>query len=239
MALKDRKKHAEAVENGVAEKRKATFSGLKKNLVAMFALIFGGGIVTWMFICDGSRDISFNMATQFVPLYMQNNIGMTNSQIGILNSLSAIAAMALMVPGGWISDKKGERVGIVAGFAMISIGFATFILSHSFALFVVSFIMLGIGDAFIGPAYSALIAKVVPQEVRGTAFGVFTTSLGIISLPAPYIGGLLYSHIGPLLTFSIPLVVSTLLLPVMWIKFKLPKAAPAQPAAEAAGVPAE
>jgi len=40
-------------------------------------------------------------------------------------------------------------------------------------------------------------------------------------------------------TFAIPLVVMTLLLPVMWIKFKLPKTAPAQPAAEAAGAPAE
>jgi MFS family permease len=239
MALKDRKKHAEAVENGVAEKRKATWVGLKKNIGAMLAMLVGGGIVTWMFICDGSRDIAFNMAGQFIPLYMQNNIGLTNSQIGILNSLSAVASMALMVPGGWVSDKKGERVGIVAGFGMICIGFATFILSHSFALFLVSFILLGIGDAFIGPAYSALIAKVVPQEVRGTAFGVFTTSLGIISLPAPYIGGLLYSRIGPLLTFTIPLVVMTLLLPVMWIKFKLPKTTPAQPAAEAAGVPAE
>ncbi|MBS4061524.1 MAG: hypothetical protein KG029_14085, partial [Bacteroidetes bacterium] len=57
----------------------------------------------------------------------------------------------------------------------------------------------------------------------GTAFGLFSTSLGIISLPAPYIGVLLWENFGPKVPFYVPLVAMMLMLPVIWAKFQLPK----------------
>ena len=65
----------------------------------------------------------------------------------------------------------------------------------------------------------------MPQRLRGTAFGVFSTSIGLISLPAPYIGAMLWEHFTPQAPFYVPLVTTLLLLPVMWLKFRLPKVA--------------
>src|SRR5512133_2339285 len=39
-----------------------TWTGLKTNLVGMFGLLFAGGVVTWILITDGVRDISFAMS---------------------------------------------------------------------------------------------------------------------------------------------------------------------------------
>jgi MFS family permease len=83
--------------------------------------------------------------------------------------------------------------------------------------------MFGIAEALISPAYSSLISKAVPEKLRGTAFGVFSTSLGLISLPAPYLGAVLWERFGPQVPFYVPIVATLILLPVMWIKFKLPK----------------
>jgi MFS family permease len=88
--------------------------------------------------------------------------------------------------------------------------------------------LFGIGQALVGPAYSSLISKVVPQKLRGTAFGLFSTSLGIISLPAPYFGVLLWETFNPKVPFYIPLIAMMLMLPVVWIKFRLPKAPDAE-----------
>ena len=77
-------------------------------------------------------------------------------------------------------------------------------------------------DALIEPAYSSLISKVVPERLRGTAFGLFSTSLGLISLPAPYIGAWLWTRFTPQMPFYLPLVAILITLPVVWIKFKLP-----------------
>ncbi len=209
-------------------REKPSLAGLKNSLAAMGALLVAGGVVTWIFLSDGVRDVSFSLAFQLLPLYMQNVMGLTNVQIGWLASIASLTTMLLLTPAGWLSDRKGERVGIVAGFAMIALAMAVFLRSRLFAGFVVAWVLIGIGQALIDPSYSSLISKVVPQRLRGTAFGVFSTSIGVISLPAPYIGAMLWERFTPQVPFYVPLVTTLLLLPVMWVKFKLPKEKPAE-----------
>ncbi len=205
--------------------KKITFSSLKKSLGAIFGLLFAGGIITWIFITDGVRDVSFSLIGELQPIYMRSIIHLTNTQIGFLSSLGAVITMVLMAAAGWLSDKKGERVGIVGGFAIIAVGIAIIITMNSFIGCIIAFILIGIGESLISPAYNSLISKVVPANLRGVAFGLFSTSLGLISLPAPYLGSLLYTNIGPRVPFIVPIGAILILLPVMWIKFKLPKTA--------------
>jgi MFS family permease len=206
-------------------REKPSLASLRASLAAMGGLLVAGGVVTWIFLSDGVRDVSFSLAFQLLPLYMQNLMGLTNVQIGWLASIASLATMLLLTPAGWLSDRKGERVGIVAGFALIALAMGAFLRSRSFAGFVVVWALIGVGQALIDPAYSSLISKVVPQRLRGTAFGVFSTSIGLISLPAPYIGAMLWEHFTPQAPFYVPLVTTLLLLPVMWLKFRLPKVA--------------
>jgi len=144
-------------------------------------------------------------------------------QIGWLSSIASLATMILLTPAGWLSDRKGERLGIVSGFALIALALGIFLRSRLFAGFAVAWALIGVGQALIDPAYSSLISKVVPQRLRGTAFGVFSTSIGLISLPAPAIGAMLWERFSPQVPFYVPLVTTVLLLPVMWRKFKLPR----------------
>ncbi len=205
------------------EDKKVNFSSLKKSLAAIFGLLFAGGIISWIFITDGVRDVSFSLIGELQPIYMRSIIGLTNTQIGLLSSIAAFVTMLLMAAAGWLSDKKGERVGIVGGFAIIAVGIALIITLNTFTGCIIAFILIGIGESLISPAYNSLISKVVPAKLRGIAFGLFATSLGLISLPAPYIGSLLYTNFSPSVPFIIPIIAITILLPIMWIKFKLPK----------------
>jgi len=211
---------------------KPSLAHLKTSLAAMGGLVLAGGIVTWVFISDGVRDVTFSMAFQLLPLYMQNLMGLSNVEIGWLSSISALTTMLFLTPAGWLSDRKGERVGIVSGFALIASALAVFLGSRTFVGFAVVWVLFGVGSALIEPAYNALISKVVPLNLRGTAFGLFSTSLGLISLPAPYIGATLWERFAPQVPFYVPLVATLLLLPVMWVKFRLPAAEPAWQGAE-------
>ena len=202
-------------------REKPSFAKLKSDLGAMAGLVLAGGIVTWIFLSDGVRDVTFRMAFQLLPLYMQNLMGLSNVQIGWISSIHSVATMLFLTPAGWLSDKRGERVGIVGGFALVAAAVALFLRSQTFAGFVVVWIFFGVGNALTGPAYNSLISKAVPLKLRGTAFGLFSTSVGIISLPAPYLGALLWERFTPQLPFYIPLVATLLLLPVMWFRFRL------------------
>jgi len=159
-------------------------------------------------------NIAGYMYSPLLPLYLQE-LGANVGQVGLFFTLGAIAPLAFKI-------FKGERVGIVAGFFLIAVAIAVFLQSRVFAGFAVVWALFGIGEALIGPAYNALISKVVPLHLRGTAFGLVSTSIGLISLPAPYIGAVLWERFAPQVPFYVPLVATLLMLPVMWVKFKLP-----------------
>jgi MFS family permease len=202
---------------------KLTFDSLKENMSGIFALIISGGVLTWLLITDGVRDIAFSLIGTYFPIYLEDFGGMTATQIGILTSLTGIASMLINYPAGWLADKKGERLNIVIGFLLQFAALFAFIRLNSFWGYAVVFALFGLGSGMMGPAYQSLLSKVLPKKLRGTGFGLIQSSLGLFSLPAPYIGGYLYQNISPLLPFRITTWVSLLAIIPAWLKFKLPK----------------
>jgi MFS family permease len=96
--------------------------------------------------------------------------------------------------------------------------------------FLVCFALFGLGVGVMSPAYSSSISKAIPEKLRGTAFGLFNTSLGLISLPAPAIGAQLWQRFGPRFPFTLTAWISLIVILPAWFKFKLPdKDQPVQP----------
>jgi MFS family permease len=219
------------------ERSAFTLAGLKQNLGTMFGLLFAGGIITWILITDGVRDVSYAMSLNFLSLYMEQIAGLDISTIGILSGVFGLFTMAFMIPGGWLADKKGERFGISLGFLLHSLaigGIALVSPSSPAWVYYAGFAVAGTGVGFIVPGYQSLISKVVPPHLRGTAFGLFSTSLGLISLPAPYLGSLLWKNISPQFPFAVTAVVSLLSIIPVWLKFKLPEKTTAATSQESA-----
>lgn len=206
-----------------AASRKLSLQSLKDNLGLMLGLLLSGGLITWIFITDGVRDISFALSFNFMPIYQQEIGGLTLTEIGILNSIFGLFMMLTFIPGGWLADKKGERIGIITGFGLLFVALQLFIRSTSFWAFAIAWTAAGAGVGIMSPAYQSLISKAVPEKVRGTAFGLFSTSLGVISLPAPAIGALLWDKVGPWFPFAITAWVSLISIIPVWWKFKLPQ----------------
>ena len=215
----------EAAKNATTKTEKLSFSSLKVNLVSMATLIFSGGLITWMLVTDGLRDISFQFSENLFPVYMQEVGGLSLQQIGWVMSFFGMAMMLTTIPGGWLSDKAGERVGIALG--MILMSSALFVLVNIPAgsqwMYYLGWGLAGMGAGVSAPAYQSLISKAVPQKNRGMAFGLFSTSLGIFSLPAPWIGAQMWDRVGPTFPFTVTAIVLLLSVIPIWIKFKLPK----------------
>jgi MFS family permease len=214
----------EASKGQAANPTPLTFKSLKTNLGAMMGLILAGGLFTWIMITDGVRDIFFNMSFSFLSVYMQDIARLTISQIGIMNSIFGVAMMAVMIPAGWLADKVGERVNIAISFLFlaVSIGMIATIPPASPAwMYGLGWVIAGIGVGLATPAYQSLISKAVPPHLRGVAFGLFSTSLGLVSLPAPVIGGYLWEHVSPQFPFMLTAFASLLSIIPVWLKFKV------------------
>ncbi|MBN2386881.1 MAG: MFS transporter [Anaerolineales bacterium] len=214
-----------ASRNGHGKGEKLSFAGLKANLGAMLGMLFAGGVVTWILITDGVRDISFALSMNLFSVYMQDFGGLNLQQIGLTSSIFGLFLMLTVIPAGYLADKVGERVGIVFGFALvgISLGMLVFLPYGAFGLYLAGWGLAGAGVGMLQPAYQSLISKAVPEKLRGTAFGLFSSSLGLISLPFPWIGAQLWHSVSPRFPFLITAGAVFLSIIPVWLKFKLPK----------------
>jgi MFS family permease len=200
-----------------------SFGSLKKSVRTMFAMILGGGVLTWIFLTDGVRDIAFRLSGELQPLYLKEIGGITVEQIGLLGAIFSIAMMFTPILSGKMGDKYGERVPIALGFLLVFFAFMIFLNVYEFVGFAACWIVFGVGVGLLSPAYQSLISKVVPQNMLGTFTGLFRSSLGLISLPAPYIGALMWENFNPKVPFTITAVVALLSIIPTWLFFKVPE----------------
>ena len=201
---------------------KLTVSSFKLSLKSMWALLIGGGVISWIFVTDGVRDIAFRLSGELQPLYLDQVAGISVEQIGILGSIFSIAMMFTPILSGRISDKYGERVPISIGFLMVFGAFMIFLQVNAFIGFAITWVVFGIGVGLLSPAYQSLISKVVPQKLLGVFTGMFRSSLGLISLPAPWVGAQLWERFSPRLPFFITAIVALVTVIPTWFKFKVP-----------------
>lgn len=212
-----------ASQGAEANPEKLSLSSLQGKLGAMTGMILVGGVLTWILITDGVRDIAYTMSFTLESLYLEEVGGLTMQKIGLLASIFGIANMITAIPAGKLADAKGERLAITAGFLLDALGIIIFLNVNTFLGYAVAWSFFGIGEGLLGPAYQSLISKVVPEKLRGTAFGLMQSSLGLFSLPAPAVGAQLWERFNPQMPFRITTGIVLLTIIPTWLKFKLPE----------------
>ncbi len=176
---------------------------LRSSLGGLFTLMISGGLVTWLLVTDGVRDVAFKLSFDLMPVYLREIGGLTKQSIGLLDGLFGVALAASSFPGGWLADKASERAGVVLGIGILVCSRLVFAVAGSFSGFAASWILLGLGGGLLDPAYSSLIAKGVPIRMRGVVYGLLATSLGLVSLPSPWLGSQLWELFDPRAPFVI------------------------------------
>jgi MFS family permease len=169
-----------AKDVAVAEKRDRpaiSFKGLGKPFLVFMVIV-------------GLFDLG-NSSDAFLVLRAQDRGLNTVCILGMLVTFNVVYTL-LSTPAGSLSDRIGRRKIIVGGwlaYAAIYLGFALAQTGwHVWALY-------ALYGVYYGLAYGtakALVADLVPVELRGTAYGTYNAVLGILDLPASLIAGVLW-----------------------------------------------
>lgn len=128
------------------------------------------------------------------------------SVVGILGMLITFNFVYALVstPAGSMSDRIGRRTILVGGwlvYAAIYLGFALARTGlHVWALYAAYGLYYGLS---YGTA-KAMVADIVPEALRGTAYGTYNAVLGILDFPASVIAGVLWQGIGAWEGFGAP-----------------------------------
>jgi MFS family permease len=104
------------------------------------------------------------------------------------------------IPSGKMADRIGHKKMIMMGYALFGVVSLGFLIFHSTVIYFVLFALYGIVYAIIEVNQRAYIANLSQENYRGTALGTFHTVVGVMTLPASLIAGILW-QIHPELTF--------------------------------------
>ncbi|MDA8403245.1 MAG: hypothetical protein M0Z56_03475, partial [Desulfobacteraceae bacterium] len=54
------------------------------------------------------------------------------------------------------------------------------------------------------------LSTIIPPDFKATAFGMYATAVGVATLPASFIGGILWDRVSPSATFYFGAITATL-----------------------------
>jgi len=160
-----------------------------------------------------------NSSDSFIILRGQNR-GLSVLQImGMLMTFNAIYA-TLAGPLGSLSDRVGRRILMLVGWIIYGLVYLGFALSHTGVEIWVLYAIYGVYYALTEGVAKALVADIVPQDQRGTAYGLFNAAIGFSALPASLVAGVLWQVVSPAAPFvfgaSLALIAGFLLM--TWVK---------------------
>lgn len=123
-----------------------------------------------------------------VPLFA-SELGASTVQVGMINAGFMLAAAALSVPLGLLSDRLGRRRLVLWGMAVS--GLTSLFLSAARTPVQVGMIYLfsGVGLACFSPAMMSYVGDVTPPRFLGRAYGWYTSALYLGMALGPGLGG--------------------------------------------------
>lgn len=136
--------------------------------------------------------------------------------------LFSIPGVAFIVMSPWWA-RRGARLGYERTVATGMIGCAVLYLLQAFAggawqLGAIR-LSLGVTGAAIDPGVAALLATVVPRDLRGRAFGLNQAANNAGSIVGPLLGGWIASYMDPRGVFVLTCVFC--LVGWVWVKYKV------------------
>jgi len=103
-------------------------------------------------------------------------------------------------PAGILSDKIGRKKTLILGYLIYTFTCIGFTLANFWVTFIILFAMYGLSFGIIEGVSRAYAADFVPENLRGTALGMFQACISLAVLPGGIIAGILWSF-SPNFTF--------------------------------------
>ena len=147
--------------------------------------------------------IALSRVSQAFLLLKARDVGVGMASIPLYLALMGLIYGATAYPFGILADRVDRRIQLGVGAAVLAGCHLVLATADTSNLIVVGAVLWGLQLGIIDGLMGASVADTAPEDLRGTAFGVYYLSLNVASLVASAAAGALWVAGGAVLTFSV------------------------------------
>jgi MFS family permease len=136
-----------------------------------------------------------NSSNAFLILRAQDIAASLPETIVIYAGFNLVAAL-ISYPAGWLFDHFGGRNVLLGAYVIFLIAYLGFGLSGNIAVIATLFVFYGLYQGIFRTAGKGLAASFVPEALRASGIGWFSTTVGILQLIASLVAGVLWDRVG-------------------------------------------
>jgi MFS family permease len=156
----------------------------------------------WSVIAVASVLSLARFSEAFLVLKAQN-VGMPVALVPIILVVMNIVYALAAYPAGAASDQFGRRGMLVVGVLMLIAADLVLAFAGNITLVLAGVAFWGLHMGLTQGLLAALVADTAPEQLRGTAFGLFNLASGLAMLAASVMAGALWDGFGPAATFLV------------------------------------
>jgi MFS family permease len=136
-----------------------------------------------------------NSTNSFLILRTQDIGASLETTILIYSAFNLVAAL-ISYPAGSLSDKWGRKNILLASFVIFLVAYLGFALTQNIVLIAALFVFYGLYQGIFRTVGKALASDFVPEHLRASGVGWYSTTIGLLQLVASIVAGLLWDRIG-------------------------------------------
>jgi MFS family permease len=141
--------------------------------------------------------IAAGVLIPIVVPYLEVVRGLDERELFLLLLLGPGTSLAIMTAAGRMGDRMGRRQTYAIGLGAVAVLLLILPLCHSLWTLMLDFIGIGVGYAFVLPAWNSILLHLLPDDVRGAGLGVAMTIEGMGGVIGPLVGGFLWQWSNP------------------------------------------
>lgn len=166
---------------------------------------------------------AFGTGAHILPGLLTKTYHFTPFQLGLMSSVSSATWAISQLFFGRQVDKRGCVPFLILSEAIGVVVTGGWLVAKSFEAFIALQVLWGLLPATWVPAFMAWIANSVPESQRAEEIGRLGAFRGLLSFPAPYVGGLLYEAIGFRGPILANLIGAAIVIVLLWLFVGEPK----------------
>ena len=134
-------------------------------------------------------------SNSFLILRTQD-IGASLEMTILIYALFNLVAALISYPAGSLSDKWGRKNVLLSAFVVFLIAYLGFALAQNILLIGALFVFYGLYQGVFRAVGKAFASDFVPEQLRASGVGWYSTTVGLLQLVASIVAGLLWDRVG-------------------------------------------